>query len=82
MKISIKEIGKSEFVKSVAILMTGTMVAQGFGYLFAPILTRIYTPEEMGELGVFLRVVSFGAAIATLKFENAIPIIKSDKDSF
>lgn len=82
MKLSIREITKSEFIKSVAILMTGTMVAQVFGYLFAPVLTRIYTPEEMGELGVFLRVVAVGGAIATLKYENAIPIIKRDVDAF
>ncbi len=57
-------------------------MAQVMGYLFAPIITRIYTPDEAGELGLFMRVVSIGAALATLRYELALPIIKTNSHSY
>ena len=48
-----KRISNSDFLKSLAILMTGTIIAQAIGYLLAPVITRLFTPEEMGEFGIF-----------------------------
>ena len=39
-------------------LMTGTSIAQAIPIAISPILTRLYTPEEMGLLGIFLAVVA------------------------
>lgn len=72
----------SEFLKYIIVLMSGTVVAQILGYVFAPIITRLYTPEEAGELGLYLRVISLGAAIGTLRYEQALPILKADSHSF
>ncbi len=73
---------KSDLVKHILVLMSGTVLAQVLGYLFSPIITRIYTPEEAGELGFFIRVVGIGAAFATLRYELALPIIKTNAHSF
>lgn len=73
---------KSEFVKYVMVLMSGTIIAQLFGYALAPIITRLYTPEQSAELGLFFRIVSVGAAFATARYEHALPIIKNDNHSF
>jgi O-antigen/teichoic acid export membrane protein len=62
--------------------MSGTMAAQLVGYLFAPVITRLYTPEEGAELGLFLRIVAVGAALATARYEHALPILKSDSHSY
>ncbi len=72
----------NRFVKSVAVLVSGTAMAQAIGYLVAPALTRLYTPEEMGELGIYMRAVGFIAAVATLRFELALPLPKRDDHSF
>ena len=40
---------KSEFLKSVVVLTTGTVMAQAVGYLVMPILTQLYSDEEFGE---------------------------------
>ena len=71
-----------EFLKYIVVLMSGTMIAQLVGYLFAPVITRLYTPEEAAELGLFLRIIGVGAAIATARYENALPILKADVHSF
>ncbi len=73
---------KSEFFRYVFVLMTGTVVAQALGYVFAPILTRIYTPEETGELGIYTRILAVGAALATARYENALPLTRLDVHSY
>ncbi len=78
----IKKFQQSEFIRSVVTLMTGTVVAQVVAYLVYPILTRIYSNEDMGELGVYTRLVAFIAAFATARYEIALPIAKRDAHAF
>lgn len=73
---------KSDVVKYVLVLMSGTVMAQLIAYVFAPVITRLYTPEEVGELGLFIRIVSLGAALATARYEQAFPVVKTDQHSF
>ena len=70
----ISSIVKGDFFKSFTVLMSGTLIAQIIGYAIAPILTRLYTTEEMGELGFYMRLTGFIAAIATLRYEAALPL--------
>jgi len=62
--------------------MTGTVVAQVIGYAVYPLITRIYTPEDMGELGLFSRFVPFIATFATVRYEFALPLAKQDHHAF
>ena len=78
----ISSIVKGDFFKSFTVLMSGTLIAQIIGYAIAPILTRLYTTEEMGELGFYMRLTGFIAAIATLRYEAALPLPKKDEHSF
>lgn len=72
----------SEFVKHIAVLMSGTVMAQILGLLFAPIIHRYYLPEETAELELFMRIVAVVAALSTLRYELALPITKNDSHSF
>lgn len=78
----ISAIVKGDFFKSFTVLMSGTLIAQIIGYAIAPILTRLYTTAEMGELGFYMRLTGFIAAIATLRYEAALPLPKKDEHSF
>ncbi len=78
----INSIVKGDFFKSLTVLLSGTLIAQIIGYAIAPILTRLYTTEEMGELGFYMRLTGFIAAIATLRYEAALPLPKKDEHSF
>lgn len=75
-------ITKSDFFKSFTVLMSGTVIAQAISYLIAPILTRLYTTSEMGELAFYMRLIGFISAIATLRYEAALPLPKNDSHSF
>lgn len=73
---------KSDFFKSILVLTSGTVMAQVVSYLATPFITRLFTPEEMGELGVFLRITAFITAIATARFELTLPLPKSNFHAF
>jgi O-antigen/teichoic acid export membrane protein len=73
---------RGEFMNAVLVLTTGTIFAQAIGYLISPVLTRIYSTEEMGDMGVYLRAVGFIAAMGTVRYEMALPLPKNDSHSF
>lgn len=63
--------------------MSGTMLAQIINLGLSVILYQyIYDPEEAAELGLFARIIGVGAAIATARYEFALPIAKADVHSF
>jgi teichuronic acid exporter len=73
---------KSEFLKSIVVLTSGTLIAQVVSYLATPVITRLFTPEEIGELGVFLRITAFIAAVATARYELTLPLPKNQNHAF
>ena len=73
---------RSDFFKSVVLLTSGTVLAQAISFLASPVLTRLFTPEESGELGFFLRIVAFISSVATARYELAIPLPKTNSHAF
>ena len=65
----------------ITILMTGTFVSQLIPFLVSPILTRIYTPEEFGEFGLFFSLVMVCSVFVSGRYEMSIVLPKSDKDA-
>ncbi len=78
----LKEGVRSEFFRNVLTLFSGSSFAQLIPILVSPILTRIYQPEQFGELGVLLSVVGIFSIVATLQYESAIMLPKKDEDAF
>jgi len=78
----IKNMKNSDFIKSLTVLMTGTLIAQFVGYALAPVISRQFSPAEMGEFGMFQRWVVLVATIATARYEFSLPLPKRDEHSF
>jgi len=72
---------QGSFIKNVATLMTGTVFAQMLLILAAPILTRLYNPEEFGIFTLYTSVVGFMTVIACLRYEYAIVLPDNDEDA-
>lgn len=72
---------QSEFTKNVLTLVSGTAVAQFVPLLIAPILTRIYTPDDFGLLAIFTSLASLLAIVATGRYEVAIVLPQKDEDA-
>ncbi len=72
----------SAFLRNVATLVSGSALAQLIALACAPILTRLYTPEDFGLLGVFMAVSAVAATIATLRYDMALVLPKEDASAW
>lgn len=66
---------------NVVKLMTATAVGQAIGFVAAPILSRLYTPDDFGVVGVFMSVASVLGVVAALRLELAVVLPESDEDA-
>lgn len=69
---------RSDYVRQILTLATGTAAAQALTILAAPLLTRLYRPEDYGVFALFGAVVGLGALVATGKYDLAILLPKTD----
>lgn len=69
----------SDVKRKLLIALSGTALAQIIHLLFTPALTRLYTPEEFGELALLIASSGMTTAMATGKYDLAI-IIASDNE--
>lgn len=72
----------NHFIKSLSVLMAGTALSNIFIFITIPVLTRMYTPEDFGNLSVFLSIVYTMQIIASLRYETAIPLPDKTDDAF
>ncbi len=70
--IRISAIFQNEFIRNLITLSSGTVIAQVIPMLATLILSRLYSPGEMGEWGVFSSYASILGVIASLRYDNAI----------
>ena len=74
LKIFRNIIPKSSFTRNVLTLMSGTTIAQAIPLAISPILTRIYSPEDFGEVETIMKLAGVFIAIAGLRYEMAIVV--------
>jgi len=72
---------KSAFIKNSLTLITGTTIAQSIVIISAPILTRIYSPEDFGVFAFYIAIISIMEHIITGKYELAIITAKHQKEA-
>lgn len=69
---------KSEFLRNVLTLFTGTTIAQAIPILLSPLMTRLFRPEDFGLLALYMSTTMLIAVGATGMYAHAILV--SDKD--
>ena len=74
LKQEVRRLAQSRLVRGVAKISGGTLLGQAIVLAASPVLTRLYTPEEFGVLGIYTAIVSVVAIMASLKYEQAIPV--------
>ncbi len=72
---------KSQFGKGVLTLMTGTSVAQFLPVLVSPILTKLYTPLDMGVFTLYFSISTIFSLLATARYEMAIVLPEDEYES-
>jgi lipopolysaccharide exporter len=71
----------SEVVRGVAVLASGTAVAQVVVIATAPILTRIFSPEQYGVLGLVVSNSVLLSLVATLRYDQALLLERDDESA-
>ena len=78
---ALRNIWKNEFFRNVATLISGTSLAQAFSVLIYLVLSRIYTEEDFGVFGLYMNILNITIIFSTAKYELAILLPKSDRES-
>ncbi|MGW8322435.1 MAG: lipopolysaccharide biosynthesis protein, partial [Thermodesulfobacteriota bacterium] len=71
----------SRFVRSVAMLASGTIAGQAISVLASPILTRLYSPAEFGVFQVFLALATSVDRAVCGGYEAALVLPRSDRSA-
>lgn len=61
--------------------MSGTVIAQLLSILLQPVLRRLFTPESFGIYSVYLSLVGIIIVVSSFRYDDAIVLPKSDKES-
>lgn len=69
------------FVRNFTILSGGSALAQVFTVALAPLITRLYLPSNLGQLGLFTGFLNLATVAASLRYEFAIVSARSDREA-
>lgn len=69
------------FLRSVLTVASGTVIAQIIAVLVSPVITRMYTPEDMGVLASYTAIVAILGVVAAGCYDQAIVLPKTNKES-
>ncbi len=72
---------ESAFARGVGVLVSGTAGAQALSILAAPLLTRLYRPEDFGLVAVYAGLLALIGVVSSLRYELAIPLPENDQDA-
>ncbi|MCK5135206.1 MAG: oligosaccharide flippase family protein [Bacteroidales bacterium] len=78
---AIRNTWQSEFFKNIATLISGTSFAQAFSIIIYIVLSRIFTEEDFGVFGLYMNILNITLIFSTAKYELAILLPKSDRES-
>lgn len=74
-------VSESAFLRSVLVLAGGAALGRGIVILFAPALTRIYTPDDFGALATFASLISVVMVVLSLRYEQAIVLPERPREA-
>ena len=72
---------RGRFAKSISVLAGGTALSQLLLAAASPVLTRLYTPDQFGLLGVFAGLLALIGVVSSLRYELAIPLPEDDGEA-
>ncbi|KPV96917.1 oligosaccharide flippase family protein [Pseudoalteromonas sp. P1-8] len=66
-------------IKNIKRLVIGSASAKIIGIALMPLITRLYTPEDMGKAAQFVSIMLIVAPMLSLRYCLAIPLPKSNR---
>jgi len=72
---------RNAFARGVSVLVGGTAGAQLLAVAAAPLLTRLFSPEDFGLLAVYASLLALIGVVSSLRYELAIPLPEDDVEA-
>jgi lipopolysaccharide exporter len=69
------------FARDVIVLSSGASLGHCFTVLAAPLMTRLYLPHDIGNLGLFIEFLAVASVLASLQYDVAIVSASEDKEA-
>lgn len=69
------------FPRTVAVLAGGTATAQAINVLMAPVITRLFSPTDVGRLGLYLVFIDVVSVGLVLRLETALVSARTDRET-
>jgi O-antigen/teichoic acid export membrane protein len=82
MRNPIRNLFKSDFVVNVSTLMSGAVISQIIPFLVAPVISRLYFPEDYAVVAAYDSITVLFTIVATGMYSSALMIDKTDKEAF
>lgn len=70
--LSVRQLVRHPFVQNVAILGSGTALAQAVNIAATPLLAALYGPDSFGVMAIFMGLVLVAGSMASLTYDSAI----------
>src|SRR5262245_12214615 len=68
-------------LRNFSILSGGSALAQAFTVALAPLITRLYLPDNLGQLGLFTAFTNVAVLAGSLRYEFAIVSARNDREA-
>ena len=81
MAAGLRTLARNRLVRTVAVLMSGTAVAQLITLVLSPILSRQFTPDAFGVLGLFMALAVLLGTAAPLAYPLAIVVPTDESEA-
>jgi len=76
-----QRLAANPLMRAVALVAGGSALSQALLVLTAPMITRIYAPEEMGAYALYTSVLAILSSAVCLRYEMAVPIARTVEGS-
>lgn len=73
---------KTSFLKSITALVSGSIVAQLIAIIVSPIMTRLYTPSDIGVFTFIITIVNMFSPVINGRYDIAIVTEPTKKNIF
>lgn len=74
-----RRIRKSDFIRHAATLLTANALSQVIALIVYPIVTRLYSPSDLGVFSLFLSITAVLSILSCGRYESAIVLPAEEK---
>ncbi len=74
-------VARGSVTRNITLIAGGTIIGQAATLVVLPLLTRLYTPADFGAMAIFLALLVPLNAVASLRYEMAIPLPEDERDA-